>query len=299
VNQPSISDTQRSYLISPVPRFPASFDGLNHAKRLEKVAALLVEQITGIALRKLDPGGGGVQLADFEMLDASQKRIGLLEVTTTTRPDRASYQAQVRKLNWRYPDLIWSWSIHTRADIDVRLLHKQLGPVLRDMELTGPPEDWVPERPRMLTTEMGVLPLKLQALGVVEACTLRHHDGQDESWVYVQMKEPGGSFSAKRNLTTEVQVELNKEDNQIKLADTGRAELFVWLDMGLGASSAMTLSEPPWNLNLDATDRPTLPEGMTAVWVATGLAEWPRPARTLFCYDGERWLDHGRPILPS
>jgi hypothetical protein len=300
VNQPSISDTQRSYLISPVPRFPASFDGLNHAKRLEKVAALLVEQITGIALRELDPGGGDVQLADFEMLDVSQKRIGLLEVTTTTRPDRASYQAQVRKLNWRYPDLIWSWSIHTRADIDVRLLHKQLGPVLRDMELTGPPEDWVPERPGMEGTEKGALPPNLQDLGVVEACAVRRHDGPGESLVSVQISEPGGFFSPKRNMTVEVQVEINKEDNQVKLVgDTGRAELFVWLDIGQGALSAMTLSEPPWNLNLDATDRPTMPEGMTAVWVATGLAEWPQPARTLFCYDGERWLDHGSPILSS
>jgi hypothetical protein len=149
-------------------------------------------------------------------------------------------------------------------------------------------------------SEKGALPPNLQALGVLDACALRHHDRPDESLVFVQISEPGGSFSAERNMTAEVQVEINKKDNQAKLAgDTGRAELFVWLDIGLGALSAMTLIEPPWNLNLDATDRPTMPDGMTAVWVATGLAEWPRPARTLFCYDGERWLDHGRPILPS
>jgi len=300
VVRPSISDIHSGYLMSPEPRFPAPLDALNHAKRLEKVAALLVEQVTGVALRELDPGGGSAQLADFEMLDASQNRIGLLEVTSTTRQNRARFQAQVRGQNWRFPNLLWSWSIHTRADIDVRLLHKRLGPVLREMELAGPPEDWVPERPGMAGTEKGALPPNLRALGVVEACALRHHDGPDESLVSVQIKEPGGFFSAKRNMTAEVQVEMNKKDNQVKLAgDTGRAELFVWLDIGPGALSAMTLSEAPWNLNLDATDRPTMSEGMTAVWVATGLAEWPRLTRTLFCFDGDRWLDHGRPILPS
>jgi len=288
--QPPTDPAQSSY--------PEALEALSYPKRLEKVAALLVGHVTKAAIEDLDPGGGSKQLADFEILDASRNRIGLLEVTTTTRPDRASLQAQVRKKNWQFPGLMWSWVIFTGTKVGVRHLHKELGPLLRELELAGPPEDLVPEYPGMIGNEKGALPSDLAALGVVEACAYHHHDNQNESWVSVQRREPGGFFSAEHNLTAEIQAELDKPDNQAKLSgDLGRAELFVWLDVGQGALSAITLSEPPWNVDLNKIDRPTLPEGVTAVWAATGLADWPQPAQTLFRYDGSSWSNHGKPLL--
>lgn len=281
------------------PSVPPDLEDLTYPKRLEKIASLLVGHVTGASLVELDPGGGSTQLADFEILDASQKRIGVLEVTTTTRSDRARFQAQVRREDWQLPGLMWSWSIHTVNDVNVRQLPGQLGPVLQAIEQAGPPQDWIPEHPGMIGTEPDALPPSLASLGVTQACAWHHHAAPDESWVSVQRSEPGGSFSTDRALTAEVQAELNKQDNQAKLTgQPGRAELFVWLDVGAGAAAATTLSEPPWSLNLSTVDLPTLPSGITAVWAATGLADWPCPATSLLWSDGSQWVVHGRPVLP-
>ncbi len=239
------------------PLVPGHLKGLSHAKRLEKVAALLVEQVTETTLRELDPGGGGVQLPDFEMLDNSLTRVGLLEVTTTTRRARAQFGAQVRAQDWQLPGLMWSWSVHTSDRADPRELRNELGPILRAMELVGPPEDWIPARPGLVAPNPGALPNELVALGVVQALAWHRHDVAGESWVSVQRKGPSGWYSPEWALTAEVQAELDKVDNQTKLSgQAGRAELFVWLDMGEGAAAATTLTSPPWNQTLAALHYP-------------------------------------------
>ena len=57
--------------MSTKPKIPPSLEKLPYAKRLERTAALLVEEVTGVTLVELDPGGGGVQLPDFEIRDAA------------------------------------------------------------------------------------------------------------------------------------------------------------------------------------------------------------------------------------
>jgi hypothetical protein len=44
----------------------------------------IVAAITGFGWRALDPGGGRVQLADFELLDGLDLRVGLLECSWST-----------------------------------------------------------------------------------------------------------------------------------------------------------------------------------------------------------------------
>ena len=280
------------------PRMPGHLSGLTHAKRLEKVAALLVAQVTGTILKELDPGGGRFQLADFEMLDASSTRIGVLEITTTTRSGRARFGAQVRKRDWQLPGLRWSWSIHTSDQADPRQLHNELGPILLAMEAAGPPEDWIPREPGLVDPEPGSLPHGLVALGVIQACAWNHHADVGEAWVSVQVRVPGGFFSSQMALTDEVQAELNKPDNQAKLmGQSGKAELFVWLDIGHGAAAATTLSSPPWDQTLGTVALPALPKGITAVWAATGMADWPRPATSLLRCDGVEWEAFSRQTL--
>jgi hypothetical protein len=99
-------------------------------------------------------------------------------------------------------------------------------------------------------------------------------------------------------LTDEVQAELNKPDNQAKLmGQSGKAELFVWLDIGHGAAAATTLSSPPWDQTLGTVALPALPKGITAVWAATGMADWPRPATSLLRCDGVEWEAFSRQTL--
>ena len=222
-----------------------------------------------------------------------------MEVTTTTRPHRARFGAQVRQQDWQLPNLMWSWSIHTNELADPRQLRRELGLILLAMEQAGPPEDWLPERPGLVEPEEGGLPTALVNLGVVAACAWNHHEKPDEAWVSVQLRVPAGFFSSQSALTSEVQAELNKSDNIAKLSShSGRAELFVWLDIGDGAAAALTLCTPPWDQTLATVAAPVLPSGVTAVWAATGMADWPLPATCLLRFEDAGWQSFGRPSLP-
>jgi hypothetical protein len=59
-------------------------------------AVRLVSAVTHLGWRALDPGGGQVQLADFELLDDLGQRAGLLEVTAAVAEERAAFQGAVR-----------------------------------------------------------------------------------------------------------------------------------------------------------------------------------------------------------
>ncbi len=283
-------------MIEPV--VPDSLKGLSHPKRLEKVAALLVGELTDTILVELDPGGGGVQLADFEIRDGAGLRVGILEVTTSTRSERARFGARVRKCDWQFPSLMWSWSLHTTDEADPARLNRELGPILLAMEQAGPPEDWIPAMPGLMDPEPGALPTGLVELGVNQVIAWHRHMDPGEAWVSVQLHLPGGFYSSQTALTREVQAELDKADNQAKLkGQIGRSELFIWLDIGFGAAAATTLTGPVWSETLEGVALPQLPDGITVVWAATGMADWPRPATSLLRCDGSRWETFGRPIL--
>jgi hypothetical protein len=140
--------------------------------------------------------------------------------------------------------------------------------------------------------------MALVNLGVVAAVAWNKHDKLSEAWVSVQLRIPGGFFSYQGAMTGEVQGELNRPDNVKKLSGhPGRAELFVWLDIGDGAAAALTLCTPPWDQTLATVATPVLPTGVTAVWAATGMADWPRPATCLLRFDEDGWRSFGRPSL--
>jgi hypothetical protein len=282
------------------PVIPSHLQGLSFPKLLEKIAALLVGEVTQSKLRELDPGGGREQLPDFEILDPkSLARIGIMEVTTTTRSHRARFAAQVRQQDWQLPDLKWSWSIHVNNAANPRQLRQEIGPILLAMEQAGVPQDWLPEYPSLIDPEEGALPSALVNLGVVAVCAWNQHSRPGEAWVSVQQRIPAGSFSSQRALTDEIQAELNKPDNLAKLCSQGgRAELFVWLDIGNGAAAALTLCTPPWEETLATVASPVLPTGVTAVWAGTGMADWPRPATCLLRFNDAGWQSFGRPDLP-
>jgi hypothetical protein len=97
----------------------------------------------------------------------------------------------------------------------------------------------------------------------------------------------------------EAQAEVDKRDNQVKLhvPDVTRSELFVWLDAGHGQAALSTLTAPPFNGALAEVPVLDLPAGITAVWVAAGLDDWPRPVPVLLCCDGHSWQSVVPPVL--
>jgi hypothetical protein len=282
------------------PILPARLKDLSEKDLLEAIAGELVGTVTDTTLKKLDPGGGRHQLPDFEILDVpGGMRVGLLEVTTTTRRTRIEYSAQLHRQNWQFPNLTWWWLIHTDGILRPDRLHDALEPILEAWEAAGPPTETVPSQPGLVHPDPGSVPPDLSALGVVSISALNPQPVAGQAWVVVHRHEVGVWFNHRTALTSEVQAELNKADNQAKLQGSpGRSELFVWLDVGAGAAAALTLVDPPWDQTLHEVALPILPAGVTAVWAATGRADWPRPATSLLRCDGARWEDILSPVLP-
>jgi hypothetical protein len=286
------------------PSLPERLVGLPNKKLLEAIAAELVAAVTGDHLEELDPGGGALQLPDFRILDGpGGTQLGVLEVTTTTRAERLRYAHRVHKQDWQYPTLRWWWLVHTDGSLEPAELRQHLGPLLEAWEESpdGPPvDDWIPTHPGLIHPEAGALPPEFVSLGVVSVTAMGPPGPPGQAWVAVQKQERGGPISRNAAMTNEVQAELDKRDNRQKLqGGDGRAELFVWLDVGDGMMAALTLCEPPFVDALAEVALPLLPEGVTSVWVATGRADWPRPTTALLRSDGHVWEVIPRPILSA
>jgi hypothetical protein len=141
-----------------------------YRKRLETVAAMVVEAETGLFLTQLDPGGGSRQLADFTMLGDHGAAVGVLEVTTQTVAARAQFAARARNQEWSFPELECAWAVHVSGIVQPREIRRQIGPPLRALEKAGRTGDWVPAEPGLAETDPGALPAELAILGVVRLC---------------------------------------------------------------------------------------------------------------------------------
>lgn len=88
---------------------PASLAGEPEADRFEIVAAMVIEAVTsGAEIRRLDPGGGESQLADFAFKGHDGTDLGRLEIITTTRENRGSFTQEVSRRSWHFAELAWS-----------------------------------------------------------------------------------------------------------------------------------------------------------------------------------------------
>lgn len=117
---------------------PASLASVPEADRFEIVAAMVVEaQASGAEIHRLDPGGGGTQLADFRFEGAAGADLGRLEVTTTTRKKRSSFMREVSSRSWRFPELSRSWTVQARDTARISELHAKIAPLLAQLERDG------------------------------------------------------------------------------------------------------------------------------------------------------------------
>ncbi|MDA8385156.1 MAG: hypothetical protein M0Z88_02695 [Actinomycetota bacterium] len=275
---------------------PATLATLARATLLEVVAAMTVESLSdGVVLRRLDPGGGSDQLADFQFVDCNGIDRGRLEITTTTRENRSGFGREVAKLDWQFPTLEWSWTIKAQDTARIKVLHRKIDPFLAQLEREGRTDGWIPDKPGLDPADPDALPAGLSDLGVLSVCAYHHHAAGEPSWVTVSSHIRGGSYSLNA-VVWEAQAEVDKADNRRKLqvADVGRSELFVWLDVGDGQAALSTLAEPPFDQALRQLPVVVLPAGVTAVWAASGLATWPRPVSVLLLGDERGW----RAVVP-
>jgi hypothetical protein len=278
---------------------PASLAAEPEADRFEIVAAMVIEALTSnVEIHRLDPGGGGSQLADFAFKSHDGTDLGRLEITTTTRENRGSFTQEVSRRTWHFADLAWSWSVRARDTARVKELHQKIAPLLAQLERDGRTGEWIPGRPGLDPADPAGLPADLARLGVVAACAAHHNMPGEKAWVSVLPDMGHGAFS-RHAAAREAQAAVDRTDNQAKLQIPGavRSELFIWLDAGDGQAALATLMTPPFDRTLGEIPVLDLAPGITDVWVASGLAAWPRPAAALFRCDGHRWHHAVAPVL--
>jgi hypothetical protein len=279
---------------------PAALAKLNRPDQLEVIAAMTVESLaSGLFLRRLDPGGGGEQLADFQFIDQEGVDHGRLEVTTTTRMARSGFGREVAKLDWQFPSLSWSWIVNAKDSARVKVIHREIEASLSQLEADCRTDRWIPDHPGLDATDPEALPAALVDIGIISVCAYHHHSTGETSWVTVSPHIRGGAFSLDA-VVSEAQAEVDKLDNQHKLQSfdgDGHFQLFIWLDVGDGQAALFSFREQPFNEMVTRLPRLKLPPGMTTVWVASGLAAWPQPVSSLLIADQTGWRSVSAPIL--
>lgn len=260
----------------------------------EEAAREIVEAVTtDRRLRRLDVGGA--QLADYEIVDRDSRRIGLLEVTTSTPGQRLSFDASLARFDWKVDGLRRSWRIHVRsvnsADVPIRTLNTELGPILASFDLADADgmveiDPWDPRLPQWHRD--------LHRLGVVWMQAYDSGSGTNE--IHIRKPNTGG-FLGWSLVNDAVECEIYKPDNLTKLRSTDAcsiAEIFVWLT---DSTAQLTLDLAGADLLRGGATAGavTLPEGITGVWVASGLGDLTRLARSVYFSDGNEWLPRTPP----
>ena len=98
------------------PEYMDSSARLGHDEVLslaEGQASRIVAASTNCLCEQLDPGGGPVGLPEFELRDSGQRRIGVLEVTSTIVGERAAFAAAQARNRETDPRLRCDWLIVT------------------------------------------------------------------------------------------------------------------------------------------------------------------------------------------
>lgn len=263
--------------------------------RLEEEAAReIVEAVRpDRRLRRLDLGGA--QLADFEMVDRDDRRVGLLEVTTSTPGQRLSFDASLERFDWTNPALSCSWWVHVRsvdsANVPLRALHAGLAPILTSRDLAdvdGVVEiDWWDLRSPQWHRD-------LDQLGVVWLQAFESGPGPHA--IHIRKPNTGGAlgWSLVNDAVTE---EINKPDNLVKLRATepgSITEIFVWLTDST-AQLTIDLAGAELLRGGGPATGVALPYGITGVWIASGTHDLTPLARSVYFADGNHWLAHSAP----
>jgi hypothetical protein len=180
--------------------------------------------------------------------------------------------------------------VKARDTSRIKRLRKEIEPHLAALEGDGRTDHWIPDQPALGPSDPGALPDGLINLGVLAVCAFHHHAPEETAWIAVTPEIPGGFYS-RNAVAWEVQAEVDKPDNQVKLQIPGsiRSELFVWLDVGHGQAALSTLTTSPFDQTLNEIPVLDLPSGLTGAWAASGLASWPRPVSALLFCDGAAW----------
>ena len=260
----------------------------------EERAARVVAAMSDCVCVVLDPGGGGVQLPDYEIQTSRGQRLGVMEVTTTVSPTTAEFVARRVRNPLRDARLRMAWFLVMRNDIvDFRAIGSPIADLLVAVEAFGE----LPWHFRAVMRTDGSPFSDLYELGVMMTSALPARDAKMAGTIHLKPPAVGGAIGPEM-VTQAVQIELDKEDNQAKLATAAsaeRSELFVWL-VDNEASMALTTPLISGGTVGMPVDAPVLPEMVTSVWAATGIYDTGWHARAVWRSDRGLWIVHPPPL---
>ena len=231
----------------------------------EHAASAIVSAVTSCTTRRLDPGGGALQLADYVLVSADGNDIGLLEVTSVTHERSEAFEAASTKVDdrpkvlgrQRSDDAGRAGARPTGRDAGVGVLKATTSNLL------------APNRASIAETSNHCRPRSLT--GVVEVRALPKRGGQ-VGGVCVNIMPWGGTYGI-GSLTAAVEGVASRNDNRNKLCgDLNRRELFIWVNPPSALSALTTFCDEPFAAQVASARPPNFPNEVTAVWAAA----WPR-----------------------
>ena len=223
---------------------------------LERLGAEIVRSVLGGARVEERDGVPGAPpgIHDFDVIFADGSRLSV-EVTTATDPSLRELWAAVGQQQWNLPHLRRSWGVVIRPDTSVGALHRDVGPLLAELERRGVD--------RFNAAEPNDTPGdELKDLGVRYANAV---PGPGEPVVFVGTVGPANWFDGS-DVCEAVEREAAKADNARKLLAAGGGELFVWVDPHASSAHAALAGD----VSLPRRP-PRLPAGITGIWAARSI----------------------------
>ena len=281
-----------------VTRHRKASSGISQLQIDEDVAAAIVSISSGVTACRSDFRGGPNGQVDFKLFDGAVC-VGALEITSVVNRSMNMTIAGVTKgSGFTLPDSNLYWVVSYDGDrARTRRLQNRLVPILEGLESServdapGPTRFSVvdPGSRRMFGS---LLPEdindELHAIGIQAISAMLPDDPEGRGTVHWAVVGGVVPASAAETMAA-VDAELAKRDNRKKLAtavQSGRAELFVWLDAPEYRITTFHIADPFMSRFEGPLARPTLPDEISAVWIAPS---------TLGATSGSYWFSAGGP----
>lgn len=249
------------------------------ADYLESQAAKVVSELTEWRLDPCDPGGGSEQRPDFS-LHVDGEKVGYLEVTARLDRNRESFPAARSKHGFRITSSKLYWWVTVDVQASVKSLKRPIAEAISAIEAEERQAWFVhvqhpvdhPYFPNGLTAETNE---KLHRAGVVFVWAMDPASPEEAGRVHIE-QEGVGNFGS--DIVGELNQELEKRDNIAKMkyalngGGLGKAplsEMFVWFDGTPGAVQLRGALSTPDHPSAKPRGAPSVPPGVTGVWVAT------------------------------
>lgn len=273
----------------------------------EPAAAALMGGLLNGEPTSVDPGGGSVQLHDFDLALPSGKVIAV-EVTRHTHEATLATQSATDKQRWEYPFLGYHWHLSMTQTFNVKAAAKHLPGLMRAVEssgleavilraevVDGSPEEYLgrdKKEMRSVIRERGIATQAQELFDLGVRAVLRLGPATDGNGALYLGQAPVGGATASHLLTEVATVHASKPDNLAKLrsaVDHDERHLFVWVE-----SSATAASAAFGSLRISGVPpEPRADESIDAIWLVSAFEN----AHVLCWRRNEGWSDLGRHTL--